>query len=265
MLGISSKALEFGNPENKYKFNGIEQTTEFDLNQYDAFYRNYNPQIGRWFQIDPKPREFESPYAAMGNNPVLYSDFLGDTLTPQKAKVILKEESPSKAGKILKGGLKAAGLTIALGGGPENPVADGAAAFIVTGTVILATGVYLWDRVTNSDESGTLEPQGVRDPEAPTDDGINIDSKDKIDRSLLDPPTKDGKALTFKKDGTSVEIHHSDQEMNGNYQEMHWQDHRGKDNFKKNHSNTGQQPSKIDRKEEAKRIREYWQKEYNKR
>ena len=79
MAGISSKALAPGYVENKKQFNGIEHTTDFDLNQYDAFYRNYNPQIGRWFQIDPKPTDYESPYAAMGNNPILYSDFLGDT------------------------------------------------------------------------------------------------------------------------------------------------------------------------------------------
>jgi RHS repeat-associated protein len=53
MAGISSKAMNFGAPENKYKFNGIEQNEDLDLNMYDAFYRNFDPQIGRWWQIDP--------------------------------------------------------------------------------------------------------------------------------------------------------------------------------------------------------------------
>ncbi len=78
MLGISSKALN-NTPTNKYKFNGIEQNDDFDLNMYDAFYRNLDPQIGRFWQIDPKPIEMVSPYAAMLNNPILFSDPLGDT------------------------------------------------------------------------------------------------------------------------------------------------------------------------------------------
>ncbi|MBL0267864.1 MAG: hypothetical protein IPP99_04095 [Chitinophagaceae bacterium] len=79
MAGLSSKALAFGEPGNKLKYNGIEQNSDFDLNMYDAFYRNLDPQIGRFWQIDPKPNELFSPYAAMANNPILYSDPLGDT------------------------------------------------------------------------------------------------------------------------------------------------------------------------------------------
>ncbi|PVD49288.1 hypothetical protein DC498_25810 [Terrimonas sp.] len=80
MAGISSKALKPGTPENRKKFNGIEHTTEFDLNTYDAFYRNADPQIGRWWQIDPKPNEMQSLYSMMGNNPISNADPLGDTL-----------------------------------------------------------------------------------------------------------------------------------------------------------------------------------------
>ena len=77
--GISSKAASFGGAENRKKFNGIEHTTDFDLNTYDAFFRNADPQIGRWWQIDPKPNMAESPYSMMGNNPIMNIDPLGDT------------------------------------------------------------------------------------------------------------------------------------------------------------------------------------------
>ena len=48
MAGISDKALKGQYAENKNKFNGIEQNSGFDLNMYDAFYRNLDPQIGRF-------------------------------------------------------------------------------------------------------------------------------------------------------------------------------------------------------------------------
>jgi RHS repeat-associated protein len=82
MAGISCKALN-GAVENKLKYNGIEQNTDFDLNMYDAFYRNLDPQIGRFWQIDPYTEDLESysPYESMGNNPVNNVDPLGDFST----------------------------------------------------------------------------------------------------------------------------------------------------------------------------------------
>ncbi|MEJ0101410.1 MAG: DUF6443 domain-containing protein [Bacteroidota bacterium] len=81
MSGISSKALKSNYSENKAKFNGIELNNDFDINMYDAHFRNLDPQIGRFWQIDPKPNERVSAYAAMLNNPILFSDPLGDTTT----------------------------------------------------------------------------------------------------------------------------------------------------------------------------------------
>jgi len=78
MAGISSKAA--GKLENRYKYNGIELDTTFGLNEYEAHFRDLDPALGRWWQIDPKieGQESESPYSSMANNPILKSDPLGD-------------------------------------------------------------------------------------------------------------------------------------------------------------------------------------------
>jgi RHS repeat-associated core domain len=86
MAGISSKALKPNYTENKKKYNGIEYEYSFDLNIGETFYRTHDPQIGRWWQIDPKPSDWESPYAAMGNNPISNMDFLGDSIAPGRTK-----------------------------------------------------------------------------------------------------------------------------------------------------------------------------------
>jgi len=82
MAGISSNALKGSSyPENRKKYNGIELTSELDLDIYDAQLRNLDPQIGRWNQIDPKTEDMEmwSPYASNYDNPIRYQDFLGDS------------------------------------------------------------------------------------------------------------------------------------------------------------------------------------------
>lgn len=77
MSGISSRG--FTATENKRKYNGIEFENTFSLNIGETFFRTHDPQIGRWYQIDPKPNEMYSSYSAMNNNPVSSSDPLGDT------------------------------------------------------------------------------------------------------------------------------------------------------------------------------------------
>ena len=77
MSGVSSKSA--GTLENKKKYNGIEYENSFDVNFGEAFFRTHDPQLGRWWQIDPKPTEMFSPYCSMNNNPLLLSDPLGDT------------------------------------------------------------------------------------------------------------------------------------------------------------------------------------------
>lgn len=95
MAGISSKALVFGEPENKKKYNGIEKEDALGIDVYDAQFRELDQQVGRWWQIDPKPDYAQSLYAAMGNNPIRFNDPLGDTL---KVYVIDQKDRPTDKG-----------------------------------------------------------------------------------------------------------------------------------------------------------------------
>jgi len=104
MAGISDQAA--GSLENLRKFNKASelQHKEFSdgsgLEMYDTHFRQLDPQLGRWNQIDPKfdtsinPEasddenaedeadvgglESMSPYASMGNDPIKHNDPNGD-------------------------------------------------------------------------------------------------------------------------------------------------------------------------------------------
>jgi len=79
MQGISDRALQFGK-YNRYKYNGIEFDSTFGLDSYEAKLRDLDPQIGRWWQVDPKAESMESvsPYSSNFDDPIKFDDPNGD-------------------------------------------------------------------------------------------------------------------------------------------------------------------------------------------
>ncbi|WP_428979070.1 RHS repeat domain-containing protein [Flavobacterium lipolyticum] len=64
---------------NKYKYNGKELQDELGLGMYDYGFRNYDPALGRWMNIDPLAEISRrwSPYTYAYDNPVLLVDVDG--------------------------------------------------------------------------------------------------------------------------------------------------------------------------------------------
>lgn len=69
------------NTNYRYGFNEQEQSGEIKGNGiiYTAEFWEYDSRIGRRWNLDPKPNIGINPYSSLANNPIFYSDPLGDT------------------------------------------------------------------------------------------------------------------------------------------------------------------------------------------
>jgi RHS repeat-associated protein len=95
-----------------------------------------------------------------------------------------------------------------------------------------------------------------------SDNPIINNIKNKVPNEEVTPPQNPGNAPISNKDGRPIEIHHSDQNPQGSFYDMHPSDHRYGENYQKNHPNYNE-PSKIDRKQFRNDKREYWENEWD--
>ena len=70
------EAISSGTRTYNYKYNGKELQEEFNINLYDYGARNYDPAIGRWFNVDPMAGKWNSysPYNFTLNNQINFID-----------------------------------------------------------------------------------------------------------------------------------------------------------------------------------------------
>ncbi len=70
----------FGRTLYRYGFNGQEKDNEIygEGQSYTAEFWQYDARLGRRWNVDPKPEASLSQYSTFANNPIWYSDLLGD-------------------------------------------------------------------------------------------------------------------------------------------------------------------------------------------
>ncbi|SFF51945.1 RHS repeat-associated core domain-containing protein [Thermoflexibacter ruber] len=83
-FGLNMKGLDYTAPnpntENKFTFNGqTEKETKLNLHWHETAFRSYDPQVGRFHQIDPLADLFTgiNPYQFGYNNPIAFNDLSG--------------------------------------------------------------------------------------------------------------------------------------------------------------------------------------------
>ena len=215
----------------------------------------------------------------MDLNPIRYSDLLGDSIDPVSGRILTQEDLyPEYYSRSDNRGVIVSANKKEYDENPAKAFFKDAFYYVSNFTGINSIDNFISNRLTGSNSTGTVLEDGADvllsniQLKGIKIEGANIGGKigkleikipdeSKIDRSLLNPPDKPGNAPTFKKDNTRVEIHHVGQNPDGPFIEMHRNDHRLGENYRKNHTNE-QKLTKEQRTEFNAARKIYWWMEY---
>jgi hypothetical protein len=82
---FGSSMVSFSNTEFYYSFGMNTQEKDDEIygvgNSYSAEYWQYDARLGRRWNNDPRPNPSISVYACFGNNPTIFNDVMGDSVT----------------------------------------------------------------------------------------------------------------------------------------------------------------------------------------
>jgi len=283
-LELTCQSLPYGNGENciatalstaedptEQHFTGKERDAESGNDYFEARY--YSSAAGRFLSPDWSAKEEPVPYAKLDdpqtlnlydyvrNNPMTGVDadghdgwdILVGTANAVKSNLSFglgREESGNadfKMGQKIGDAISMAGGLLEMAHGSSLTV--GGLALCSTGAGCLAgapaAAAGLAEAAHGISTAGNglknfLKKDEAKASEAGSSDGTNSGKAPKGD------------------DGHPMELHHDSQNPNGELKEMTRTEHRLGDNFKKNHANTGQEASKIDRAAFKKQREQYW-------
>jgi|GEM_PF-1945622 len=85
-FGMEQPGRYLGSELYRYGYQGMEKDSSVGSEQYTTYFRVYDPRVGRWLSVDPITHVDESPYAAMGNNPILMVDPMGAADTTYESR-----------------------------------------------------------------------------------------------------------------------------------------------------------------------------------
>lgn len=77
-----ARYLSYAN-ESRYGYQGSEkddEITNVDGANITTLFREGDTRLAKWLAVDPKSKAFESPFALMGDNPIVFTDILGDVV-----------------------------------------------------------------------------------------------------------------------------------------------------------------------------------------
>ena len=107
-MRVPNRHKSSNNNSYRYGYQGSEKDDEVkgEANSYTTRFRQLDVRLGRWLSIDPKATAFETPYSSMSNNPIIYTDKLGDTISFKGNEADSKKILNSYEKMMGKGNLK---------------------------------------------------------------------------------------------------------------------------------------------------------------